>query len=258
MSDYRNMVGEGELFGRISGGFRKVMESVGRGRYGWDENGVVVCECDGSGVAPVEEASKKVGISVIEVRFVEDGRGDRDLDEEHVEEREFDDAQEALEYAVEKYGVRKFDRDSGTAKSAIDYLERSQFEVVPHGFEFAEDEGGTVCVKVDEGVVGAGVGAGIGACVGGPVGAMAGGALGQALTGEAEEGDAGGQAGGSSGGRGRVQGAEGSVADDDAVASEVPQQVNGSVNECGGRQRTGTYRRVSEGDENMQSFLDSL
>jgi outer membrane lipoprotein SlyB len=316
MADYRNSVGESELFGRISGGFVKVMESVNRGRYGWDANGTVVCESEGEGV-PVEEADGgKVSISVIRHIFMDDHRGDCDRDEEFVEDREFDDPQEALDYAFEKYRVDKFDKWHGTAKSMINRFTMEQYEVIPHGFKFAEGEGGTLCVAVDEGVVGSAVGAGLGACVGGPVGAVAGGALGQAVTGESEDGEgidegvvgsavgaglgaciggpvgavaggalgqavtkeskvcedgdqdsqpAGGQPEGGETGGGETDGGEtdgqdaggqaegGAEGQDDgktsgdAAASEAPQQVNGSVNECGRREKTGTYRKVDEG-----------
>lgn len=317
MADYRNSVGESELFGRISGGFMKVMESVNRGRYGWDANGTVVCESEEDGV-PVDEAKGgKVSISVIRHIFFDDHRGDCDRDEEFVEDREFSDPQDALDYAFEKYRVDRFDRWHGTAKSIIDRSVMEQYEVIPHGFKFAEGEGGTLCVAVDEGflggVGGAGIGAmvggvpgaiaggaignyltgknnkfsnavgtaggaGIGALVGGPAGAAVGGAIGNVLTkenvegideedgqaeggqsdggqsdgGESEGGQSeGGQAdGGQANGQpegGEAEGQDDGEASDDEAASEAPQQVNGSVNECGRREKTGTYRKVDEG-----------
>lgn len=302
MADYRNSVGESELFGRISGGFMKVMESVEKGRYGWDREGTVVCESEGEGV-PVEEADGgKVSISVIRHIFLDDHRGDCDRDEEFVEDREFDDPQDALDYAYDKYRVDKFDKWHGTAKSMINRFTMEQYEVIPHGFAFAEGEGGTLCVAVDEGflggVGGAGIGAmvggvpgaiaggaignyltgknnkfsnavgtaggaGIGALVGGPAGAAVGGAIGNVLTKESEvceDGDqegrpAGGQPEGGETDGGETEGGETDGQDagsetadsDDAAASEAPQQVNGSVNECGRREKTGTYRKVDEG-----------
>lgn len=353
MTDYRNSVGESELFGRISGGFMKVMEGVENGRFGWDREGVVVCESEDVAGAPVEEAKKGgVSISVIRQIFFDDHRGDCDRDEEFVEDREFESAQEALDYVYDKYDVDKFDRWHGTAKSMINRFTMEQYEVIPHGFKFAEGEGGTLCVAVDEGflggvggagigamvggvpgaiaggaignyltgknnkfsnavgtaggagigalvggpagaavggaignvltkenvedgegvdegVVGSAVGAGIGACLGGVPGAVAGGALGQAVTGESEvceDGEdgqdgqdgqpSGGQPdgeteGGSEGGQPEGQGQGGGEAvsqdQEDAAKSEAPQQVNGSVNECGGRERTGSYRKVRKG-----------